>query len=115
MAYLRPDARTRREFGHLIDEFVRRVQQIRTPGQVTSWWRSAGHNKAVGGSPRSQHLAGLAIDVASPRPHAMVSEARALGLSAIYHSVEGGRWHVHIQRYPAGFLRSYYAPRAGGS
>ena len=36
---------------------------VGVPFHVSSWWRSVKHNKAVGGSPTSQHLTAKAMDV----------------------------------------------------
>lgn len=65
---------------------------------VTSWWRSPQANRDVGGDPESQHLFGLAWDIA-PASTSLVREARAAGLTAVD---EGS--HVHMQLFPAGAL-----------
>lgn len=66
----------------------------------TSYWRSAYDNARVGGHPNSQHLTGLAADVAirgaSEDVEAFIAAAGAAGLTVID---EGDHWH--IQRYQA--------------
>lgn len=46
-------------------ELVRRIEdRVGQRLKVTSGYRCEAHNKAVGGSPTSSHLGGLAVDVA---------------------------------------------------
>jgi len=49
-------------------EFLARLQSLRDQWQmpmiITSGYRCPEHNKAVGGSPHSQHLEGRAADIA---------------------------------------------------
>lgn len=65
-------------------------------GLVTSIYRSAGHNRAVGGVPNSYHLAGQAIDVAR-RPgvsHFQVAAAlRKAGFDLVESIDEGDHSH----------------------
>ncbi len=63
--------------------------------RVTSWWRSEDGNRAAGGHVESQHLVGLAFDVASPNPQRLVTELRRLGFVVVEE-----RTHVHAQAYP---------------
>jgi hypothetical protein len=67
----------------------------------TSWFRTEAHNASVGGHRDSQHLLGFAIDVTTERPDYVAEYCEALGLVPV---VELD--HVHIQIFPAGFLRS---------
>jgi len=77
----------------------------RLPGRprVTSWFRTADNNRLVGGSPESQHLFALAMDIESEAPERLeftIGEvARAVGLVAV-----PGRNFVHLQLFPAGAL-----------
>ena len=51
----------------MCDELVRVLQDIRDhfnrPVAITSAYRTVTHNKKVGGSPKSQHLYGMAADI----------------------------------------------------
>lgn len=69
----------------------------------TSWWRSVGVNAHVGGHPESQHLLGLAADLAvEPEELEQLAQAlRRFGLVAVVFER-----HVHVQYHPAGFLRA---------
>jgi uncharacterized protein YcbK (DUF882 family) len=72
---------------------------------ATSWYRDPAHNRSVGSvSADSQHLLGLAIDVAGRRAELLdfARAARSVGLVAVD---EGG--HVHVQLFPAGWIRSH--------
>jgi len=68
---------------------------------LTSWFRTPEVNRDEGGDPESQHLFGLAWDLAVPPQIAaqVVDTARQLGLVAV-----DERTHVHIQAFPAGAL-----------
>jgi len=76
---------------------------------LTSWFRTPEKNRAEGGSPESQHLFGLAWDIAVPQQQAgsrvgqvvddVVRELQAAGLVAVRE-----RRHVHVQLFPAGVL-----------
>jgi hypothetical protein len=68
---------------------------------ATSWFRSESENSRVGGHPESQHLFGFAIDVASENPSYVETSARSLGLFPVDEFD-----HIHIQIFPAGFLKS---------
>lgn len=74
---------------------------------ITSWWRSPGENRRVGGNPDSQHLFGLALDVVPGKPSfkLAVSEASSRFMEAGFVTVPAER-HLHIQTYPAGVLRN---------
>ncbi len=68
---------------------------------VTSWFRTPEHNRIEGGSPESQHLFGLAWDLAAPPASLshLAQHMRAQGLIAVQE-----RDHVHVQAFPAGVL-----------
>lgn len=68
----------------------------------TSWWRSVDHNAAVGGHPESQHLLGLAADLAveAQRIEELGQALRRATLVVVPYER-----HVHVQYHPAGFLR----------
>jgi len=82
---------------------LRRAVYAWQPGLTpTSWWRSPAENKRVRGDAESQHLFGLALDVAGP-PVELARFARlaeASGLVAVSYGT-----HVHVQLFPAGTLR----------
>ena len=46
------------------------------PMQVTSWYRTPAYNKKVGGSPKSQHLDGVATDFLLPTDFSTFSNKR---------------------------------------
>ncbi len=66
---------------------------------LNSWYRDRERNAAVGGSARSQHLFGLALDVTVPDPTRLVRSVRLAGLVAVDEGT-----HVHIQALLAGTL-----------
>jgi len=85
-----------------IEGFVSSAVRLPLGGTtVTSWWRNPEHNRRVGGSPQSQHIFALAIDVAGSayQRRQIVRTATSLGLVAVD---EGS--HVHVQAFPAGSL-----------
>ncbi len=69
--------------------------------QVTSWFRTPEKNRIEGGAQDSQHLFGLAWDVAAPRDSLqhLAEHLTAQGLVAVRE-----RNHVHVQAFPAGVL-----------
>jgi len=72
------------------------------PGSVvTSWFRTPERNRAEGGSSESQHLFGLAWDVAVPEQviDRFVGVANHSGLVAVRE-----KRHVHLQAFPKGAL-----------
>jgi hypothetical protein len=89
-------------WGPLYRQFFERVRDGSSGipiSRVTSWWRSRAQNSSVGGAIYSQHLLGLAIDVVTPKPSALVRGLKAAGLVAVD---EGD--HVHVQAFAAGQL-----------
>lgn len=79
---------------------VNAFASVNTNGMIlTSWWRDPGENRRVGGSPESQHLAGLALDITGGERAALANAASAFGLVGIAYER-----HVHIQYWPAGVL-----------
>lgn len=87
-------------YSHLFSR-IGPIVTMDTSSLVTSWYRTPSENARVGGHPESQHLFGFALDVATDDPGAFAQRARESGLEAI---VEPD--HVHVQIFPAGFLRS---------
>lgn len=83
-----------------IVDFLQKAVRTLMPGQaVTSWYRTPEHNADVGGDPESQHLLGLAWDVAGPGADTTIFLARRAGLIAVN---EGS--HVHLQSFGPGVL-----------
>lgn len=64
-------------------------------GSVTSWIRSAPHNKAVGGVANSKHLDGLACDVTldvATNQAPFIEACRLLKLRAFW-----DKDHIHVE------------------
>lgn len=68
---------------------------------VSSWFRTPEKNQTEGGSPESQHLFGLALDITGPPQNQqhLVDHMRAQGLVALRETS-----HVHVQFLPRGVL-----------
>ena len=68
---------------------------------LSSWYRTPAVNRRAGGSPESQHLFGLAMDLTAPAALLpdVTTVARSNGLV-----VAQERDHVHVQAFPAGAL-----------
>ncbi len=70
-------------------ELLRRLQLLREalgrPVIINSGYRNPAHNKAVGGSPNSYHLRGMAADIRVPgvSPQALAKAARKVGFNGI--------------------------------
>lgn len=76
-------------------------QLVARPVRITSGYRSADVNRAVGGRPDSRHLFGLAADLkvegfkAEELVRLMVSAGLPFERALFYHELRGG--HVHVQ------------------
>jgi hypothetical protein len=70
------------------------------PVEVTSWYRTSGKNRRVGGHPDSQHLIGLAFDVGGPNFHRAAVPLRQAGFVVVEE-----RDHLHVQALAAGVPR----------
>ncbi len=77
------------------------LQSLDPRVNFTSWYRDQRQNAAVGGNRESQHLFGFAFDVVGGRLEAVEQAANQLGLITVPELD-----HLHIQLFPAGFLRS---------
>ena len=79
------------------------------PMKVTSGVRSIAHNKACGGSPKSSHLLGWAVDIAVPN-----SERRFLMLEALldagFHRIGVGENFLHCDLDPNKTCLLYTSP-----
>lgn len=74
---------------------------------ITSWFRSVGENRSVGGNPDSQHLFGLALDIVPGKKSVQLAINEAAGrFGEAGFVVVPTSTHLHIQTYPAGLLRS---------
>ena len=81
---------------------VEAARQTPDPLRVTSWFRAPDRNARVGGSPESQHLLGLGLDiVVKGDAEEFVQTLESLGLFAV-----DEQNHVHVQLLPAGAARS---------
>lgn len=75
--------------------------QVLAGARLTSFIRSPAVNLGVGGLHQSQHLVGLGADFGLESAEQVIGSAAEEGYVAIVESD-----HVHVQRYPAGFLAS---------
>lgn len=68
---------------------------------ATSWYRDVDANRRAGGHPQSQHLAGLALDLA-----VVIDERRSQVTAALapFSQVVPYRTHLHVQALPPGTL-----------
>lgn len=99
-------------FRPLIVAFVQRILRTLQFGPAgvgaTSWFRTPERNRAEEGSPESQHLFGLAMDLTVPRslefgraPQELRAAAIRSGLIAVP-NLAGG--FLHVQLFRAGVL-----------
>lgn len=85
----------------VIVQFLRALSQALVHGQViTSWYRTPQFNRSIGGDADSQHLFGLAMDIAGPQLVFSLGLARRNGLVAVME-----RDHLHVQAFPKGALK----------
>lgn len=88
-------------------ELVRKLQGLRSaigaPVYVTSGYRCAGHNAAVGGAQNSYHLFGMAADiwVEGIRPLQLAELAERIGFDGIGIYPGQGFLHVDVRGYRA--------------
>jgi uncharacterized protein YcbK (DUF882 family) len=89
-------------------ELVRKLEALRyllggTPVFISSGYRCAGHNKAVGGVEQSYHVFGMAADiqVAGTAPGRLAAMAEKAGFDGIGVYREQGFVHVDVRGYPA--------------
>ncbi len=83
----------------MLTDFIEAVQIIchKHNCSVSSWIRTDKRNRMVGGSPNSQHLLGLAMDLIPDDwddADDIVFDCHRLGLIAV---VERNRNHIHVQ------------------
>ena len=87
------------------------------PLDISSAYRCAALNEAVGGSETSQHMLGLAADLACPGFGAPLDVARAIHLSDIDFDqciLEYGRWvHLSFNDAPRGRVLTIYDEKIG--
>lgn len=86
-----------------IDEaLVENLQKIRDhfgqPVTINSSYRTAAHNKKIGGSPNSQHMLGTAADIVvkGVTPLTVAQYAEALGMGGIGHYPTGQGNFTHV-------------------
>lgn len=72
---------------------ARGIAQV--PFVITSGRRCPKHNKFIGGSPTSAHLAGMAADIACANSGGRYKIIRAL-LSAGFHRIGVGKDFIHV-------------------
>jgi hypothetical protein len=77
-------------FAHQISDLSARYEL-----SVTSWWRSAKHNAAVGGAPTSLHVKGLAVDVVLDPGEDKAEFLQSVHDVGLHYLDEGD--HIHIQ------------------
>jgi len=86
-------------------KLVTRLQKLRDrikkPIYITSGYRTASHNKKVGGSPTSQHLYGRAVDikVTGMNPKTLAKHAESVGFDGI--GIYKTFVHVDVRGYKA--------------
>lgn len=93
------------------DEFMGELHKLRVaygkPMRITSGYRCPAYNKAVGGSPKSQHVEGRAVDIQTTGAdnYALVSLAQELGFKGI--GVAKTFLHVDTRPTQTGVLWGY--------
>jgi hypothetical protein len=97
------------------------LEAVRTllgaPLEISSGFRCAALNEAVGGSSTSQHVQGLAADFACPAFGSPLEIARAIQQSGIQFDqciLEYGRWvHLSFSDLPRGRMLTIYDEKKG--
>ena len=69
------------------------------PMKINSGFRTIKHNKAVGGSPKSSHLLGWAVDIHVPNSQRRFMMIEAL-LDAGFNRIGIGRTFIHVDLDP---------------
>lgn len=81
-------------------EFMKKLQELRLffgkPMVVTSGARCEAHNVKIGGSAKSKHISGMAIDVATPWRWDLVQIAMQQG----FHGIGIARTYLHLDTRP---------------
>lgn len=92
---------------HALDKLQALRDRLGKPMLITSAYRSAAHNKRVGGAKNSKHLDGEAFDVRMENhdPHEFEAAARAVGFTGFGYYPKSG--FMHIDTGPA---RSWGTP-----
>lgn len=87
------------QFGHMMDEMREFHYRRKKSGmKVNSWYRTAEHNKAVGGDENSCHVDGIAVDISFP------------GLTKAEGMIYADAWYCICQRYGViGGVGLYYS------
>lgn len=86
------------------DFWIRLVGALQgMPVGVSSYWRDPAVNAEVNGSPNSQHLIGLGIDLVLTDPADASQATAGLNHRGLLAFNEGT--HVHVQAWPAGLAR----------
>ena len=94
-----PDARILKNLQRLAAT-LEQVREIlgKLPILISSGYRSATLNRAIGGAPNSAHMDGLAVDFTCPRFGTVLATAHAVAKSQVVFDqviLEYGRW-VHL-------------------
>ena len=93
---------------HMDEKFMEKLIELRDklkqPMVISSGYRSEAHNIAIGGSKRSAHLQGCAVDVvcSGEKAHNIVRLAMELGFSGIgvkQHGIHERRF-IHVDTMP---------------
>lgn len=80
-------------------ELIKKLEQLRSfigqPLIINSGYRTPEHNKAVGGSPKSQHMRGTAADIRLV-PGLTVDEMAVLAEKAGFDGIGKYEWGIHV-------------------
>ena len=85
----------------LVDKLQKLRDRLGKPVIITSGYRTAAHNKKVGGAPKSQHLYGTAVDIKvnGMTPKQILPHAEAVGFTGI--GLYSGHIHVDVRKNKA--------------